>query len=91
MKKILLIVVIATTSLFTSCMGGCDTSTAEGAANCLCELTDQSVILDQTDEVAAKELSDKIIKTNKEIEKAIDAGNYTAEELKTLASERGCM
>ena len=90
MKKLLMVAVVATT-LLSSCSGGCDTSTAEGAANCLCELTDESVILDQTDDAKAKELSDKIIKINKEIKEAIEADKYTKDELAGIAGERGCM
>jgi len=90
MKKLLIVAIVATAFL-SSCSGGCDTSTAEGAANCLCELTDESVILDQTDDEAAQKLSDKIVKTNKEIKEAIDAGNYTKEQLAAIAGERGCM
>jgi hypothetical protein len=90
MKKLLIISIISI-SFLSSCVGDCDTSTAEGAANCLCGLTDDSMILDQTDETKTKEFSDKIIKVNTEIKEAIDAGNYTKEELAVIAGERGCM
>lgn len=90
MKKLLVAATVATL-LLSSCSGGCDTSTAEGAANCLCELTDESMIVDQADEAKAKEFSDKIIKVNTEIKDAIEAGNYTKEELAGIAGERGCM
>jgi len=49
------------------------------------------MIVDQADETKAKEFSDKIIKVNTEIKEAIDAGNYTKEELAAIAGERGCM
>jgi hypothetical protein len=90
MKKLLTVSIISILFL-SSCVGDCNTSTAEGAANCLCELTDESMIVDQADETKAKEFSDKIIKVNTEIKEAIDAGNYTKEELAAIAGERGCM
>jgi len=91
LMKNLIFAAIVTTSLFSSCSGSCDTSTAEGAANCLCELTDESVVLDQADDAKAKELSDKIEKIKDEIEKAIEADKYTKEQLGAITSERSCM
>ena len=90
MKK-LLIASIIVISLLSSCTGECDTSTAEGAANCLCELTEEAELTLDTDKIKEKELSDKIIKIDTGIKKAIDAGNYTKEEVVAIAEDRSCM
>ena len=90
MKK-LLIASIIVISLLSSCAGECDTSTAEGAANCLCELTEEAELTIDTDKVKAQELSDKIIKIKTEIKDAIDAGNYTKKDVSKIAEDRSCM
>ena len=89
--KNLLIASIISISFLSSCVVDCDTSTAEGAASCLCELTEEAEYIDPTDKIKEKELSDKIIKIETEIKEATDAGNYTKEELAAIAGERGCM
>ncbi len=90
MKK-LLIASIISISFLSSCVVDCDTSTADGAASCLCELTEEAEYIDPTDKIKEKELSDKIIKIESEIKEAIDAGNYTKEEVVKIAEDRSCM
>ena len=90
MKK-LLIASIISISFLSSCTGECDTSTAEGAASCLCELTEEAEYIDSADKIKEKALSDKIIKIDTEIKKAIGAGNYTKEEVVAIAEDRSCM
>ena len=90
MKK-LLIASIISISFLSSCVVDCDTSTAEGASTCLCELTEEAEYIDSADKIKEKELSDKIIKIETEIKKAIDAGNYTKEEVVAIAEDRSCM
>lgn len=92
MKKIFItIAVITATTLFSSCGGGCDTSSVQGASDCLCNLMDESVIIDPADEDKTKAIIEKSIKINKEIEQAIADGKYSAEELAEMAGSRGCM
>ena len=90
MKK-LLIASIISISFLSSCTSECDTSTAEGAASCLCELTEEAEYIDSADKIKEKALSDKIIKIDTEIKKAIGAGNYTKEEVVAIAEDRSCM
>ena len=90
MKK-LLIASIISISFLSSCTAECDTSTAEGAASCLCELTEEAEYIDSADKIKEKALSDKIIKIDTEIKKAIGAGNYTKEEVVAIAEDRSCM
>ena len=90
MKKLVLATIIST-ALFTSCTGGCNTSTVEGASQCLCDLIDESVLIDVNDEAKMNEVLEKSEKINKEIRQAIADGKYTTEELATLAGERGCL
>lgn len=89
--KQLLVISIISILFFSSCTAECDTLTAEGAASCLCELTEEAEYIDPTDKIKEKELSDKIIKIENEIKKAIDAGNYTKEEVAARAEDRSCM
>lgn len=90
MKKLLFSAIVATTFL-SSCTGKCDTSTAERASQCLCDLMDESVIIDIDDEAKMQEVAEKSTKLNNEIKAAIKEGKYTAEELAKIAGDRGCM
>lgn len=67
--------------LFASC-GGCDTSSAKGAGNCYCDLTDQIYDADlEGDDEWADELQEKGIKWESEVKTHIEAGDYSEEEL----------
>lgn len=89
--KQLLVISIISILFFSSCTAKCNTLTAEGAASCLCELTEEAEYIDSADKIKEKELSDKIIKIDNEIKKAIDAGNYTKQEVIVIAEDRSCM
>ena len=93
MKQLLVVVVVSIISIsfFSSCTAKCNTLTAEGAASCLCELTEEAEYIHSADKIKEKELSDKIIKIENEIKKAIDAGNYTKQEVVAIAEDRSCM
>lgn len=87
--KTLLIAITAVTFLSSCGSGGCDTSTAQGASNCLCELMDEMVVVvDDVDQM--KKLKDKGDKYEVEIEKAIDEGKYTENELEAILQDRNC-
>lgn len=78
--------------ILTSCEEQvCDTSTVEGAADCACYLSTQQT-LDLTNE--DKSLSDDVKagmqKWEEEVEKHIEAGDYTENELEALMEEKGC-
>ena len=92
MKKLFItITVITATALFSSCGGGCNTSSVQGASDCLCSLMDEAVIIDSADEEKTNAIIEKGVKINKEIEQAIEQGKYSAEELADMAGSRGCM
>lgn len=78
--------------IFTSCEEfECDTTTAEGAADCACYLHDQQA-LDVTKE--DKSLSDDtkagMQQWKDEVEKHLEAGDYTENELEAQLEEKGC-
>ena len=67
--------------LFASC-GGCDTSTAKGAGNCYCDLSDQMYDAElEGDEEWADEIDVKGEKWEDEVEAHIEAGDYSEEEV----------
>jgi hypothetical protein len=88
MKK-LLIAAIISISLLSSCTAECDTSTAQGAASCLCELSDQ-IFMASDDEEKLKELQEKQSDYIKEIEKAYTDEKYTENELDAILKDRNC-
>ena len=89
--KFLLTTLVTLTIFLSSCGGECDVSTVRGAANCLCELTDESVIIDINDKEKLQEFTEKSQKVNDKITQSIKDGNFTAEELALEAGDRGCM
>lgn len=92
MKRLFItITVITATALLSSCGGGCDTSSVQGASDCLCNLMDESVIIDPSDDEKTNAIIEKSKKINKEIEQAIEDGKYSSEELADMAGSRGCM
>ena len=79
MKK-LLIASIIVISLLSSCTAECDTSMAQGAASCLCELSDQ-ILMASDDKEKLKELQKKQSDYMKEIEKAYADEKYTENDV----------
>jgi hypothetical protein len=88
MKK-LLIASIISISFLSSCVVECDTSTAEGASTCLCELMDQ-MLLASDDKDKLKELQEKQSTYIKEINKAYADSIYTENELEAILKDRNC-
>ena len=88
MKK-LLIASIIVISLLSSCTAECDTSMAQGAASCLCELSDQ-ILMASDDKEKLKELQKKQSDYMKEIEKAYADEKYTENELDAILKDRNC-
>ena len=88
MKK-LLIASIIVISLLSSCTAECDTSMAQGAASCLCELSDQ-ILMASDDKEKLKELQKKQSDYMKEIKKAYADGKYTENELDAILKDRNC-
>jgi hypothetical protein len=77
--------------VLSSCGGNCDTSTVQGASNCLCNLIEENVNIDPGDEEKTNAMIEKRNKIKKEIEQAIEDGKYSAEKLADMAGSRGCM
>jgi len=92
MKRLFItITIISITMVLSSCGGGCNTSSVQGASDCLCNLMDEAVVIDPSDEEKTNAIIEKGVKINKEIEQAIEEGKYSAEELADMAGSRGCM
>lgn len=69
----------------------CDTSTLEGAADCACYLYDQETLnVTKEDKSLADDIKAGYSKWEEEVEKHIEAGDYTENELEELLKERGC-
>lgn len=81
MKKLLLAVPVAAVLMFSSCGGGsCDASTADGAADCMCSMMKEyDSVKDDKDK--AKELDEKFDKLEEEVEKNIEAGKYSENDV----------
>ena len=66
---------------FVSC-GGCNTSTAEGAADCMCNyLKEGSEALADGDKDKLEELGKKVQDLEEEVDKHVEAGDYTEDDL----------
>lgn len=78
---------------FTSCEEqACDTTTVEGAADCACYLYDQQTLdLTKDDKSLSDDVKAGMDKWEEEVEKHIEAGDYTENELEALLEEKGCM
>lgn len=91
MKKYFFILSIGLMSL-SSCEEACDTSTVEGAADCACYLYDQQTLdLTKDDKSLSDDIKSGLKQWEAEVEKHIEAGDYTEKELKTVLKERNCM
>jgi hypothetical protein len=91
MKKLLLGLTVLG-ALLTSCEEYvCDTSTVEGAADCGCYLYDQQTLdLTKEDKSLSDDTKAGMSKWEEEVEKHIEAGDYTENELEALLEEKGC-
>ena len=90
MKKIILVLGVA--AMITSCGGGCDTSSAEGAADCWCGYMDEMVVaIGDKDADALKDIEERMEKSKEEIDGHIEAGDYSEDELEAKLGERNCM
>lgn len=89
MKK--LFIALSAVAVLSSC-GGANTSTAEGAADAMCELMDQMVVAaGKEDKAKLEELEKTGDKYKQEIDKAIEEGKYTENDLEKILKERNCM
>jgi hypothetical protein len=88
MKK-LLIASIISISFLSSCTAECNTSTAQGAASCLCEFGDD-ILMASDDKEKVRELLEKQSAYMKEIEKAYADGKYTKNEIEAILQDRNC-
>lgn len=87
MKK-LFITIPALALFLASCGGKCDVSTAEGAAECYCSLTEEYIAAkDAEDEDKLKEIDEKMDKMQDEAEKHIEAGDYSENDVEKLLKD----
>lgn len=88
MKKLIL-PIVAAGFLLVSCGGGdpCeDLSTAENAAKCFCEkTTEMEALRKKDDKEAGMKLHEEMEKYEDDIQKFIDDGKYTENELEAAA------
>jgi hypothetical protein len=90
MKKILYIIPFFTLA-FASCGGGCNNSTAEGAADCFCGLIEeQKQAEEDKDEDALSAIDDRGEAWEDEVDVHIENGDYTATEFGAAMLEAGC-
>lgn len=87
-----LIFLISVVTILTSCgSGNTDINTVDGAANVMCDLMDQIVVAANDDNPEKiSELTDKVVEYNHQIDKAIEDGKYTREELDAILIDRNC-
>ncbi len=91
MKKMFLAVPVAALLMFSSCGGGgCDASTADGAANCMCTMMKEYESV-KDDKDKAKELDEKFDKLEDEVEKNIKDGKYSEDDVEAaMAKNSDC-
>lgn len=89
MKKLLIVLPVAIALTLSSCGGGCDASTADGAATCMCDMmAEYEKVKDDKDK--AKELDEKFDKFEEEVEKNIEDGKYSEDDVKKALEEKKC-
>lgn len=85
MKKILFVLPLA--FYLTSC-GGCNTSSAEGAADCACDYTKEIVkSMKAGDLDQVQEISKKMESLKKEVDEHIEAGDYSENDVESAMGE----
>lgn len=88
MKKLILILPVFALVMSSCGGGGCDPATADGAAACLCEFSKD---LDSDDKEKAKEAMENFSKKMEEIEKNIEDGKYSENDVEAAAAKiDGC-
>jgi hypothetical protein len=89
MKKILLILPLAT--FLFSCGGGCDTSSADGAADCACNSAqDYYEAFEAKDEDKMKDIDGQMQSWENEVEGHIDKGDYSENDVEAALRKRDC-
>lgn len=74
-----------------SCGGACDNSTAEGAADCGCGYADEyKAAFDAKDEAKMKEIDTKMSAWEDEVEKHMEAGDYTENDVEAALEKKNC-
>ena len=77
--------------LLASCGASCDTSTPEGAADCACGYGDEyKAAFDSKDEAKMKEIDTKMQTWENEVEKHMEAGDYTENEVEAALMSKNC-
>lgn len=83
----------AMTLLVASCSGekACDYSTPDGAAECACGFTEEyKAAFDAHDEAKMKEIDSKMSTWETEVEKHMEAGDYTENDVEAALGKKGC-
>jgi len=89
MKKLFLTLPLAV--FLMSCGGGCDNSTADGAADCYCDLMSEMKEADEAhDDEAMSEIDERGEKWEDEIESHMEAGDYTENDLESAMRDKNC-
>ena len=71
-----------------SCGGGCNTSTVEGANDCMCNyMIEYTDALKDGDFEKMSEVEAKVEALKEEVDAHVEAGDYTEEELEEAAKE----
>ena len=74
-----------------SCGGSCDTSTPEAAADCACGYGDEyKKASESNDEAAMKDLDTKMSAWEDEVEKHMEAGDYTENDVEAALAAKNC-
>jgi hypothetical protein len=79
--------------MLTSCGGGgsCDMKTAEGAADCGCGYSEEYKKAEEAgDEAKMKELDTKMDTWENDVEKEMEAGTYTENDVEAALEAKGC-
>lgn len=77
--------------LVTSCGGGCDNSTPDGAADCACGFSEEyKAAYDAKDEAKMKEIDTKMQTWEEEVEKHMAAGDYTENDVEAALMKKNC-
>lgn len=87
-----LIILVAAPLIMSSC-STCDTSTAEGAGDCYCDLYEEHLDIEarQGDQDQAREeLDERGEKWEDEVEAHIEAGDYTKDAVEQAMEDAGC-
>ena len=84
-----LVFAIISMALLSSCTAECNTSTAQGAASCLCEIGDE-ILMSSDNKEKVKDLLEQQSTYIQEMEKAYTEGKYTKNEMEAILQDRNC-